>query len=62
MKLLEYILLYVAINCYKFFDKKARSGISINEQLAKECINQKVKNSKGKKFTRDLKTILGQQI
>ena len=44
----------------KFFDKKAGSRISVNEQLAKEL--KKLKNSKEKKYMRDLKTIFWQQI
>ena len=44
----------------KFFDKNAGSRISVNEQLAKEL--KKLKNSKEKKYMRDLKTIFWQQI
>ena len=47
---------------YMFFDKKAGSGINVNEQLAKELHKPVIKKIKEKKYTRDLKTIFGQQI
>ena len=55
---------------YKFFDKKAGSGViatskvwvSVNEQLAEELHKTVIKNLKEEKFMRDLKTLFGQQI
>ena len=47
---------------YKFFDKKTRSGVSVNEQLAEESHKPVIKNLKEEKSVRDLKTIFGQQI
>ena len=47
---------------YKFFDKKAGSGISVNEQLAEKLHKPVIKNSKEEKSMRDLKTMFGQQI
>ena len=48
---------------YKFFDKKTGSGVSVNEQLAKELHEPVIKkNSKEEKSMRDLKAIFGQQV
>ena len=46
---------------YNFFDKKTVSGMSVNEQLAEEYVNQLLKTSKEKSI-RDLKTIFGHSI
>ena len=47
---------------YKFFDKKTGSGISANEQLAKELYKPVIKKLKEEKSMQDLKTIFEQQI
>ena len=47
---------------YKLFDKKAGSGMSVNEQLAEKLHKPVTKNSKEEKSKRDLKTIFEQQI
>ena len=48
---------------YKFFDKKTRLGVSVNEQLAEELHKGVIKkNSKEEKSMLDLKTILKQEI
>ena len=44
---------------YKFFDKEAGSGISVNEQLAEELHKPVIKKFKRKKSMRDLTTIFG---
>ena len=46
---------------YNFFDKKTVSGMSVNEQLAEEYVNQLLETSKEKSI-RDLKTIFGHPI
>ena len=47
---------------YKFFDKKTGSGISANEQLAKELYKSVIKKLKEEKSMQYLKTIFEQQI
>ena len=47
---------------YMFFDKKAASGVSVNEQLAEELHKLVIKKFKRRKVMRHLKTIFGQQI
>ena len=47
---------------YKFFDKKTRLGMSVNEQLAEKFHKPIIKKFKRKKSVRDSKTIFGQQI
>ena len=47
---------------YKFFDKKAGSGVSVNEQIDEELHKPVIKNSKEEKSMQDLKTIFNQQI
>ena len=48
---------------YKFFDKKTGSGISANEQLAKELYKAVIKkNLKEEKSMLDSGTIFEQQI
>ena len=47
---------------YKFFDKKTRSGITVNEQLSEELHKPLIKKLKEENSMGDLKTIFGQQI
>ena len=45
---------------YKFFDKKTRSGVNVNEELAEEIHKPVIKNSR--ESMQDLKITFGQQI
>ena len=47
---------------YKVFDKKTRSGISVNEQLAEELRKPVITTFKRRKVYARFNTILGQQI
>ena len=48
---------------YKCFDANTESGVTINEELAKELHNTVIKKFKRKENSmRDLKTIFGQKI
>ena len=47
---------------YKVFDKKAGSGVSVNEQLAEELHKPVIKKLKRRKSVRELTTIFGQQL
>ena len=47
---------------YKFFDKKAASGVIVNEQRAEELHRPVIKNSKEERSMRDLKTMFGKKI
>ena len=44
---------------YKFFDKKTRSGVNVNEELAEEIHKPVIKNSR--RVYQDLKIRFGQQ-
>ena len=46
---------------YNFFDGKAGSGVSVNEQLAEELHKTVIKNTKKEKSMQDLNTIFGQE-
>ena len=47
---------------YKVFDKKAGSGVSVNEQLAEELHKPVIKKLKRRKSVRELTAIFGQQL
>ena len=47
---------------YMFFDKKTGSGVSVNENLAKELHKQVIWKNKRKKTMQGLKTIFGKHI
>ena len=47
---------------YKFFDKKTRSEVSVNDELAQELNKVVIKNSKEGNYMLGLKVIFWQQI